>query len=169
VTGLQSKVNAYQARLSAEATVEQQLAYLTRGYDQAKAEYDDLLKKKNESEMATSIEQLQQGERFSILDPPSLPTNPDSPNRVKMCVIGLGLGLVTGLIVVFGFEYVDDRLHSDREIKSLLPVEVISEIPEILSHSQERRSKMRMVLRWSLDAMTVSAIAVGSAYSYLHR
>ena len=56
---------------------EQQLADLTRGYDQSKANYDDLLKKKNESEMATSMEQMQQGERFTMLDPPSLP-----PSRI---------------------------------------------------------------------------------------
>ena len=34
----------------------------------------------------------------------------------------------------------DDRLHSEKEIKALLPMKVISEIPEILTPSDERRS-----------------------------
>ena len=63
---------------------EQQLADLTRGYDQSKASYDDLLKKKNDSAMATSMELLQQGERFRILDPPSLPLKPSFPNRLTV-------------------------------------------------------------------------------------
>ena len=71
---------------------EQQLSDLTRGYDQSKANYDDLLKKKNESAMATSMELLQQGERFRIIDPPSLPVKPDFPNRLKFCGIGLAAG-----------------------------------------------------------------------------
>ncbi len=73
------------------------LADLTRGYDQSKANYDGLLKKKNESAMATSMELLQQGERFRILDPPSLPLKPDFPNRLKFCGMGLGIGLALGV------------------------------------------------------------------------
>ena len=38
----------------------------------------------------------QQGEHFRILDPPSLPVKPYSPNRLKLSVIGLFVGLVLG-------------------------------------------------------------------------
>ena len=54
---------------------------------------------------------------------------PDFPNRLKFCGIGLGVGLALGLIVAGGFEFMDDRLHSEKEIKALLPMKVISEIP----------------------------------------
>ena len=93
---LKAKVADYQARLNQEPVREQQLADLTRGYEQSKANYDELLKKKNESAMATSMELLQQGERFRIIDPPSLPLKPDFPNRLKFCVIGLGVGSGAG-------------------------------------------------------------------------
>ena len=73
IAALKTKVDDYQGRLNQEPIREQQLADLTRGYEQSKANYDDLLKKKNESKMATSMELLQQGERFRIVDPPSLP------------------------------------------------------------------------------------------------
>ena len=168
IAGLKARVNGYQDRLNTEPASEEQLADLTRGYDQSKANYDDLLKKENESEMATSMEQMQQGERFSILDPPSLPLKPDFPNRLKFCGIGLGLGLVFGLIVAGSFEYMDDRLHSEKEIKMLLPVAILSEIPEILSPLDERASKKRMVMGWTMAALTVVTILAGSALSYLH-
>ncbi len=64
VADLKTKVVDYQARLNQEPVREQQLSDLTRGYEQSKANYDELLKKKNESAMATSMELLQQGERF---------------------------------------------------------------------------------------------------------
>ena len=73
IAALKTKVDEYQGRLNQEPIREQQLADLTRGYDQSKANYDDLLKKKNESKMATSMELLQQGERFRMIDPPSFP------------------------------------------------------------------------------------------------
>jgi succinoglycan biosynthesis transport protein ExoP len=49
IAGLKAKVSEYQSRLNDEPVREQQLADLTRGYDQSKANYDDLLKKENES------------------------------------------------------------------------------------------------------------------------
>lgn len=167
VAALKARVNGYQGRLNDEPAREQQLADLTRGYDQSKANYDDLLKKQNASEMATSMEQMQQGERFTMLDPPSLPVKPDFPNRLKFCGIGLGVGLVLGLVVVGSFEAMDDRMHNEKEIKLLLPVAVISEIPEIVSPSDERTSKKRMVLGWAMAAVVVASILAGSAFTYL--
>jgi polysaccharide chain length determinant protein (PEP-CTERM system associated) len=167
IAELKARVNGYQGRLNDEPTREQQLADLTRGYDQSKANYDDLLKKKNESEMATSMEQMQQGERFTMLDPPSLPSKPDFPNRLKFCGIGLGVGLALGLIVVGSLEAMDDRMHSEKEIKLLLPVAIISEIPEIVGPLDERTSKKRMVLGWAMTAIVAVTILAGSALSYL--
>jgi uncharacterized protein involved in exopolysaccharide biosynthesis len=167
IAALKVRIGDYQARLNEEPAVEQQLADITRGYDQSKADYDELLKKKNESEMATSMEQMQQGERFTMLDPPSLPIKPDFPNRLKFCGIGLGIGLTLGLIVAGGVEFMDDRLHSEKEIKSLLPMVVISEIPEVVTPSEEGRGKMRMVLGWAVAVLAVAIILAGSAFSYL--
>jgi len=168
IAGLNIRIGGYQARLNEQPAVEQQLAEIQRGYDQSKANYDDLLKKKNESQMATRMEQAQQGERFGILDPPSLPTKPDSPNRLKMCGIGLGVGVVLGLLVVIAFEFMDDRLYSEKEIKNLLPVAIISEIPEVVSLSDEESRKKGMVFGWSMAALVVVIILAGSAVSYLH-
>src|SRR5271169_5253540 len=135
VAELKTKVVDYQARLNQEPVREQQLSDLTRGYEQSKANYDELLKKKNESAMATSMELLQQGERFRIIDPPSLPLKPDFPNRLKFCVIGLGIGLALGIVVAGAFEMMDDRIHNEKDIKKLLPVSVIAEIPAIVNVS----------------------------------
>jgi polysaccharide biosynthesis transport protein len=168
IAALKARINDYQARLNEEPAVEQQLADLTRGYDQSKVDYDALLKKKNDSEMATSMEQMQQGERFSMLDPPSLPLKPDFPNRLRFCGIGLGVGLALGLIVAGGFEFLDDRLYSEKEIKNLLPVAILSEVPEILLPSDERRSVRKTALGWSMAALVVATLLAGSAFSYLH-
>ena len=168
ITELKARVNGYQDRLNSAPAREQQLADLTRGYDQTKANYDVLLKKQNESEMATSMEQMQQGERFSMIDPPSLPLKPDFPNRLKFCGIGLSVGLALGLAVMGGLEVMDGRLHSEKEIATLLPMAIISEIPEIVSPLDERNNKKKMVLGWAATAVVIATILAGSAFSYLH-
>ena len=168
ITELKARVNSYQDRLNSAPAREQQLADLTRGYDQTKTNYDVLLKKQNESEMATSMEQMQQGERFSMIDPPSLPHKPDFPDRFKFCGMGLSVGLVLGLVVVVGLEVMDDRMHSEKEIAALLPMAIISEVPEIVSPLDERNNKKRMMLGWAMTAVVVATILAGSAFSYLH-
>jgi succinoglycan biosynthesis transport protein ExoP len=164
---LTAKVNDYQARLNQEPVREQELSDLTRGYDQSKANYDELLKKKNESAMATSMELLQQGERFRIIDPPSLPLKPDFPNRLKFCMIGLGVGLGLGFVVAAAFEMMDDRIYDEKEFQQLLPVAVISEIPAIGVEADEQLERRRRWLGWATAAAVSIAILLGSALSYL--
>jgi polysaccharide biosynthesis transport protein len=168
IANLQARVNSYQDRLNSSPAREQELADLTRGYDQTKANYDDLLKKQNDSAMATSMEHMQQGERFSMIDPPSLPVKPDFPNRLKFCGLGLGAGLALGLVVVVGLEIIDDRLHSEKHLKVLLAMTILSEIPEIVSQSDEQSRRKRMMMGWALAALVVTTILAGSALSYLH-
>lgn len=79
IAALSARIADYQRRLNGGPASEQQLNELSRGYEQSKANYDELLKKENESRMATSMEQLQQGERFTILDPQVCPSSPIRP------------------------------------------------------------------------------------------
>lgn len=164
---LTAKVTDYQARLNQEPVREQELSDLTRGYDQSKANYDELLKKKNESAMATSMELLQQGERFRIIDAPSLPLKPDFPNRMKFCMIGLGIGLALGTVVAGSFEFMDDRIYDEKEFQKLLPVGVISEIPAIAGADEEQAERRRLWLGWAAAAVVSMTILLGSALSYL--
>jgi polysaccharide biosynthesis transport protein len=166
IAELKTKVSDYQARLNQEPVREQQLSDLTRGYDQSKANYDELLKKKNESAMATSMELLQQGERFSIIDPPSLPVKPDFPNRLKFCVIGLGVGLALGTAVAGAFEMMDDRIYDEKELQKLLGVAVISEIPTLAAAGDEQQERQRLWLGWGAAAFVSVTILLGSALSY---
>jgi polysaccharide chain length determinant protein (PEP-CTERM system associated) len=167
ITALKAKINDYQGRLNQEPVREQQFADLTRGYEQSKANYDDLLKKKNSSQMATSMELLQQGEHFQMIDPPSLPLKPDFPNRLKLCGIGLGIGIALGSLVAGGTEFLDDRLYNEKALKDLLPVTVISEIPAITTLEEDRKQGKRIWISWAATGLVFATILVGSAISYL--
>jgi polysaccharide chain length determinant protein (PEP-CTERM system associated) len=166
IAALKAKINDYQGRLNQEPVREQQFADLTRGYEQSKANYDDLLKKKNSSQMATSMELLQQGEHFQMIDPPSLPLKPDFPNRLKFCGAGLGIGIALGGLVAGGTEYLDDRLYNEKALKDLLPVAVISEIPAISSPEEERKQARKVWVGWAAAGLVFATILAGSAISF---
>jgi polysaccharide chain length determinant protein (PEP-CTERM system associated) len=166
IAGLKAKINDYQGRLNQEPVREQQFADLTRGYEQSKTNYDELLKKKNSSQMATSMELLQQGEHFQMIDPPSLPLKPDFPNRMKLCGIGLGVGIALGGALAGGTEFLDDCLYSEKALKEVLPVTVISEIPAITTPGEEKRQARLLWISWTTAALVFATILAGSAISY---
>jgi succinoglycan biosynthesis transport protein ExoP len=167
IAALKVKMDEYQGRLNQEPIREQQLADLTRGYDQSKANYDDLLKKKNESAMATSMVMQQRGERFQVIDPPSFPQKPDFPNRLKFCGIGLGIGLALGAAVAGTFEFMDDRMYDEKALKKLLPAEVIAEIPAIVNVADQQSATLKVWLGWATAAVVFVTILAGSAISFL--
>jgi polysaccharide biosynthesis transport protein len=168
VAGLRAKIADYEGKVNAEPGVEQQLADLTRGYEQSKRDYDELQKKETDSEQATNLEKVQQGERFTVLDPASLPLKPDFPNRLKFCGIAIGAGVGFGLAFVVLLEFLDDRMHSENEIKALLGVPILSEIPEILTPKDEQVNKRKLLIAWVSTGFVAVIILAGSAFSYLH-
>jgi polysaccharide chain length determinant protein (PEP-CTERM system associated) len=167
INALKERITEYQGRLNLQPATEQELADITRGYEQSKVNYDDLLKKKNDSVMATSMEQMQQGERFTILDPPTLPAHPSFPNRLKFCGIGLGLGVVVGALFAFAFELMDDRLHNEKDIRTLLPTSVIAEIPQVVIPTDQERARKKLVFGWALTAAVFVTIIAGAVVSFL--
>jgi hypothetical protein len=44
---------------------------------------------------------------------------------------------------------------------------VLSDIPEIVSPTDERRNKKKRILGWAMAALVVATIMAGSAISYL--
>jgi polysaccharide chain length determinant protein (PEP-CTERM system associated) len=163
---LRGQIDSYRSRLNQEPVREQELADLTRGYEQSKASYDELLKKKNDSAMATSMELLQRGERFRIVDPPSLPLKPTFPNRLRFCGIGLFLGIALGLAVVWAAEAIDDRVHDEANLKQLLRMPVLSEIPVITDPDATKAERKRVQLGLAAACLVFAVILAGSAISY---
>ncbi len=164
----QAKINQYQGRLNMAPVMEQQFADVTRDYDQSKADYESLLAKKNQSEMSTDLEKTQQGERFRMLDPPNLPARPYKPNRLLLCGAGLAVGFVFGGVFAFSQEKLSGKIYSEREIKKLVPFEVIAEIPPIESLEEQSSNRRSAWIAGVAAVAIVGFILLGSAVTYLY-
>lgn len=167
IRDLQNKVGEYQGRLNRAPLMEQQFADINRDYDQSKAYYDSLLAKKNQSEMATDLEKTQQGEHFRMLDPPNLPVKPDKPNRLKLCLMGLMVGIVLGGGTVAGMEMAGGKVHTEREIKKLVPFEILAEIPTLQTVEEQAATRRGNLLAGAAAALILLCILAGSALTYL--
>ena len=163
----QGKIYEYQGRLNHAPVMEQQFTDLTRDYEQSKANYDSLLAKRNQSEMATDLEKTQQGEHFRMLDPPNLPEKPAKPNRLMLCGLGLFAGLVLGCLTAAGTEIMGGKVYTEREIKKLVPFEVIAEIPALETPGEQAASRRDNLLAAAAAVVIMTCILAGTAISYL--
>ena len=66
-----------------------------------------------------------------------------------------------------GAEMIDDRLYSEKELKKLLPVDVISEIPGIITTAgEEKKQRKFAILGWAATGLEFVLILAGFAISY---
>jgi uncharacterized protein involved in exopolysaccharide biosynthesis len=80
---------------------------------------ENLLKAQNSARLTTE----QRAERLSLVEPPSLPDRPHSPNRPLLIAAGAILGLVLGVLLAFAVEFIRRPLRSPSQIETLgLPV-----------------------------------------------
>jgi polysaccharide biosynthesis transport protein len=167
VREFEGKIGEYQSRLNHAPVMEQQFTDITRDYEQSKANYDSLLAKKNQSEMATDLEKTQQGEHFRMLDPPNLPARPDKPNRLRLCGLGLIVGLMFGGAAAGAAEVIAGKVQTEREIKKIVPFDILVEIPTLPTPAEQAEARRSTLLAGAAAAAILVVIAVGSAITYL--
>jgi uncharacterized protein involved in exopolysaccharide biosynthesis len=155
---IESDIAMYQARLNLTPATEQELADISRGYEESKSNYNSLLQKQNQSQLATSLEQRQQGEQFHILDPPSLPPRPSAPNHLVISIAGLIIGLVVGAGLTALLEMTNVRVRQEKDLEDVIPLKVLVGIPH-LGVPGEDGARIRF-RRIELGAVVVIALLV---------
>ena len=128
---LKQQIAFYQRRIEETPRREQELTLLTRDYELLKTNYQSLLDKKMQAQMAENLERKQQGEQFKILDPARLPEKPIKPDRNKILLIGAFIGMAMGLGLVWFRESLDQSFHTISEVESYLELPVLATIPNL--------------------------------------
>jgi succinoglycan biosynthesis transport protein ExoP len=163
---IQSDIAVYQARLNLTPTTEQELTDISRGYEESKSNYNSLLQKQNQSQLATSLEQRQQGEQFHVLDPPSLPARPSSPNHLIISVGGLALGLAMGAALAALLEMTNVRVRHEKDLEDVIPLKVLVGIPHLDVPGEDRSRALFRRMELGAGVLMASLIVVGTLFAF---
>ncbi len=140
---VQRQIRMYQARVQLSPVVEEQYKEMTRDYQTALDMYNDLLKKRSQSAMATDLERRQESEQFRVLDAANLPDRPSFPNRPLFTFGGLAFGLGLGIGLALLLEMRDTTLRSERDVEFFLKLPMLAIVPALevtVSHSRSGHS-----------------------------
>jgi protein tyrosine kinase modulator len=138
---VQQQIKSFQERVQLSPVVSQEYKGLTRDHQSALEVYNELLKKRADSAMATNLEAHQEGEQFVVLNPANLPGTPSSPNRPLFALGGLGGGAFLGIGLVFLLEVRDTSLRSERDVELLVQFPVLAVVPELKRVSGSRSAR----------------------------
>jgi succinoglycan biosynthesis transport protein ExoP len=163
---IESEMSAYKARLNMTPETEQGLADISRGYEESKTNYTSLLQKQNQSQLATSLSQRQQGEQFRVLDPPSLPEKPATPNHLLWSLAGLVVGGIVGIGLIFLLELTNVRVRQEKDLSDVVPARVLVCIPHLGTPQEAQFAAASRRLEMVVASVMILLIVVGNFYSF---
>ncbi len=124
--------------------------------DNIKELYTKLSAREGQSEVSKQMEVQDKSTTFRIVDPAVLPIKPASPDRIKLILIGIVVGLAGGFGGVFIRESFDSSVKEVQTLKDL-GLSVIGVIPRIFSEGEEKEKakKERRVYAFAVSYFLV--------------
>jgi len=162
---IEKTISSLESRVGQSPRREQEMVSLTRDYENLKASYDDLLKKKLDADVSQNLEKRQKGERFQILDPADLPEKPFSPDRWKVFGIAFAAAMLIGFGGAIGFEMINPALRGKRDFQHFFKVPVFASIPVIRDTEYEARKSRQLAFVYT-GLISIGALVILFLFVY---
>jgi polysaccharide chain length determinant protein (PEP-CTERM system associated) len=146
VRELHSQIVIYQNRVEQTTEIELELINLERDYNAVNDRFQLLLRRKLDAELAEQMERRQQGEQFRVVDPAITPDRPFKPNRSRVMLLSLVLGLGMGGGLAFLRESIDPAFYNAEEVEHFLKPELLISLPLV---RELKKSKKKSAWRQS--------------------
>jgi uncharacterized protein involved in exopolysaccharide biosynthesis len=160
---LRERVDGLERHLSSAPSIEREYSALLRDLQGAQVKYQEVRQKQMAAQLAQNLEAEQKGERFTLIEPPLVPEQPASPNRVLILVLGLLLsfaGAIGGALLV---ESVDGRVGGMTDVAALVGVAPLASVPWIELEEDRTRGRSRRHL-----ALATLGLAAATGLTLVH-
>tara|TARA_R110000782_G_scaffold78276_2_gene154933 strand:+ start:83325 stop:84830 length:1506 start_codon:yes stop_codon:yes gene_type:complete len=143
---IQADLNAMASKQIAEPGLAAEQDRIERDYDALKKQYDKLLADRDEVRLRGDVQSETKGATFRVVDPPSVPTSPASPNRPLLLVGVLIVGIGAGVGAAFAMDQVRRTFPTAQRLAKAAGLPVIGSVTETLNPAQfeERKHKLKL-------------------------
>ncbi|HBG04837.1 MAG: chain-length determining protein [Geobacteraceae bacterium GWC2_58_44] len=159
------KRDDYRKRIASTPGVEEGYRVLLDDRIHYQLKADELTKKFLEAKSAHGLEEVQKGERFSLIDAARLPETPVSPNIPAILLIGLLLGIGSGAGVAAIKEQSDHTARTPEQLYLATSLPVLACIPAILTWQDFAERKLRR--RNAAIGVIVVLVLIPVAFQFL--
>ncbi len=122
---------------------QEQWAKIRRDRDGYQKTYGDILQKLEAAKVAKDLQMGGNSSVLKVVDPAVMPVFPAKPNRVKLIIMGLFLGLSSGIGAAIGLDYLKKPYRSEEMVETELRVPVLISIPGMTGDEDRKASRKR--------------------------
>jgi polysaccharide chain length determinant protein (PEP-CTERM system associated) len=148
-------------RQSSEPGVAAEQERLNRDYDVLKRQYDKLLEDRDQVRLRTDVRSQTDAVKFKVIDPPSQPNVPLTPNRPLLLTLILFVGLGAGAGAAFVLGQIQTTFPTQARLAEATGLPVLGSIGEVITEAARARNRQRLV--W----LGGGAGALGAAWAVL--
>jgi capsular exopolysaccharide synthesis family protein len=141
-------VASYTQRIEATPEHERVIEDLQRELQVGESQFHALLDKRLDANLAKDLAQSASGIAFAIVEPASLPTEPYSPHRDRLALMGLALGLGLGLALAFVLEQNDTTFGTLDDFQAFTTLPAVGVIPNI-PHRGKTEDPKASIVSWT--------------------
>ncbi|GMM94480.1 XrtA system polysaccharide chain length determinant [Qipengyuania sp. MTN3-11] len=141
---LQSDITAMMAAQASEPAVAAEANRISRDYEVLKTKYDELLKNREEMRLRGDVQTERSALQFQVIDPPTLPSAPASPNRPLLLIGVLFAGLAAGAGTAFAMGRLRAGFNTAESLERALDLPVVGTISRSMTAARKTRERLRM-------------------------
>lgn len=140
---------------------------LNRKYTGIQAQHDTMITQLSIAATGEEVELRQQGERFEVIEQPTRPDDPESPNRIMIAAFGLVGGLASGLGLVVLLELLNKSVRRPSELVNALGIQPFATVPYIATQGEIMRRRLKATAALLLFIIGVPALLYVVHYQYM--
>ncbi|MFH1701778.1 MAG: Wzz/FepE/Etk N-terminal domain-containing protein [Candidatus Zixiibacteriota bacterium] len=131
LNNLEVSLSTLRNRIAREPEYEIQLSNHTNDVQSARDIYETFKNQLTGSEISQSIMRGGAESRYRVMEPASMPLKPIKPNRLKLSLMGMALGLIIGGAAAILSELFDHSFRKIEDVEETLKAPVLASIPNI--------------------------------------
>ncbi len=139
--------------------VEAQLARLNRDYDVTRGQYQQLVQRLETARLSEEADRTGVV-KFDVLDPPSVPVEPEAPNRPLLLTGVLMLSLLAALALAYGLNLLRPVFQNVRSLADVTGLPVIGQVSRTVTAQHATTMRLNMLAFSGCAAALVVAFAV---------
>jgi polysaccharide chain length determinant protein (PEP-CTERM system associated) len=157
---LQERSKDLEDKIAKNPAVERDYLSLKREYDSLKLQYENVRVKGGEAQLAQSLETERMGEKFSVIEPPTLPIAPIRPNRPAILLLGIVAAIGAGIGSTILADKLGGKLYGVRQLAQTIGAEPLAVVPYVPTRIEARVDHRRLAYAAGAAAALILAIAV---------
>jgi polysaccharide chain length determinant protein (PEP-CTERM system associated) len=142
---LQADLAQLGARQASEPGVAAEQERLNRDYDVLKRQYDKLLEDREQVRLRGDVQSTTGGVKFRVIDPPSQPNVPLTPNRPLLLTLVLLVALCAGAGTAFVLGQIQTTFPTANRLTEVTGLPVLGSVGEVLTPAALGRRRQRLL------------------------